>query len=310
MAQIRLGGVGLIAVLVWKLHASVVHVPTARDNWHVPSRYHRRGLTAPVAHLHTRAMDAPIAIPALVDNYIWLVPTAGGGALVVDPGDAVPVFAALDAHRLCLSAIFCTHHHRDHSGGIATLTRAFPVPVYAPANESVAAATHPVHGGMRIAVDDLTYNVLDIPGHTAGHIAFVGDGHVFCGDTLFSGGCGRLFEGTAAQLYASLRTLAELPADTAVYCGHEYTVANLRFALTVEPDNVALQERHAWACAQRAAGHPTLPSTIGRERAINPFLRTHIPAVRQPFASELDHKSDTETEVFARLRRRKDDFKG
>lgn len=255
-------------------------------------------------------MDTPIAIPALVTNYIWLVPTAGGGALVVDPGDAAPVFAALDAHKRQLSAIFCTHHHRDHSGGIPALTQKFPVPVYAPANEPVAGATHPVHGGMRIAVDDLTYAVLDIPGHTAGHIALVGHGHVFCGDTLFSGGCGRLLGGTAAQLYASLRTLAELPADTAVYCGHEYTVANLRFALTLEPGNVALQEHYAWACARRAAGQATLPTTIGRERAINPFLRTHIPAVREPHASGLDHKSDIENEVFARLRRRKDDFKG
>ena len=255
-------------------------------------------------------MDAIVGIPAFTDNYIWLVPTGVGRVLAVDPGDAAPVLAALKARDLRLSGILCTHRHHDHTGGIAALTSAFPVPVYAPANESVAGATHPVGGGMRIAVDDTAYTVLDIPGHTAGHIAFVGTGHVFCGDTLFSGGCGRLFDGTAAQLYRSLRNLAELPADTAVYCGHEYTVANLRFALTLEPDNVALQEYYTWACAQRAAGRPTLPSTIGRERAVNPFLRTHISAVREPLSSGLDHKSDIEIEVFARLRRRKDDFKG
>lgn len=255
-------------------------------------------------------MDTITGIPALTDNYIWLVPTGMGGAIAVDPGDAAPVLAALESHGLRLSAIFCTHRHHDHTGGVVALTRTFPVPVYAPANETVAGATHRVKGGMRIAVEGVAYEVLDIPGHTAGHIAFVGAGHVFCGDTLFSAGCGRLFDGTAAQLYASLRRLRELPADTAVYCGHEYTVANLRFALTVEPDNVALQEYYAWARAQRAAGRPTLPSTIRQERAINPFLRTHVPAIRGPLASGLDHKSDIDIEVFARLRRRKDDFKG
>lgn len=255
-------------------------------------------------------MDTITAIPAFADNYIWRVPTGAGRALVVDPGDAAPVFATLAREGLALSAILCTHHHRDHSGGIAALTQAFAVPVYAPAHEAVMGATHPVQGGVEIAIDAVRYKVLDIPGHTAGHVAFVGRGHVFCGDTLFSGGCGRLLGGTAAQLYASLRTLRELPADTAVYCGHEYTVANLRFALTLEPDNAALREYYAWACAQRALGRATLPTTIGRERAINPFLRTHIPAIRAAVASGLDHKSDIEAEVFARLRRRKDDFKG
>lgn len=255
-------------------------------------------------------MDAITGIPAFADNYIWLVPSAVGRVIIVDPGDAAPVFAALKTHAVRPSAIFCTHRHHDHTGGIPALTRAFPVPVYAPANEAVVGATHRIGGGIRIAVDDVAYTVLNIPGHTAGHIAFVGAGHVFCGDTLFSGGCGRLFDGTAAQLYTSLRTLADLPADTAVYCGHEYTVANLRFAITIEPDNIELQEHYAWARAQRAAGRPTLPSTIGRERAINPFLRTHIPTVGTPLASGLDHKSDIEIEVFARLRRRKDDFKG
>lgn len=255
-------------------------------------------------------MNAILGVRAFADNYIWLALTGANSVIAVDPGDAAPVFAALSAHGLALSAIFCTHHHRDHSGGIPALTREFPVPVYAPAHESVSGTTHPVAGGARIEVDGHLYTVLDIPGHTAGHIAFIGDGHVFCGDTLFSGGCGRLFDGTATQLYESLVTLAALPDETAVYCGHEYTVANLRFALMLEPENTALHDYFAWAMTEQDAGRATLPTTIGRERAVNPFLRTHMPAIRDQLASGLDLKSDIRAELFARLRRRKDDFKG
>lgn len=255
-------------------------------------------------------MNTILGVRAFADNYIWLVPTGADTAIAVDPGDAAPVFAALSAHGIGLSAIFCTHHHPDHSGGIPALARTFPVPVYAPARETVAGTTHPVAAGARIDVNGHCYTVLDIPGHTAGHIAFYGNGRVFCGDTLFSGGCGRLLGGTAAQLYRSLMALAALPDETAVYCGHEYTVANLQFALTLEPANAALRDHFTWALNERAAGRATLPTTIERERAINPFLRTHVPEIRDRLASGLDLRSDIRAEVFARLRRRKDDFKG
>ncbi|MBL0089021.1 MAG: hydroxyacylglutathione hydrolase [Ideonella sp.] len=219
-----------------------------------------------------------IALPAFTDNYIWMLHD-GQRALVVDPGDAEPVRAALLAQGLELSAILVTHHHPDHVAGIAALRDLLRGPVYGPARERIPVPFEPLRDGDQIEVVGCRFEVIDVPGHTAGHIAFVHrptDGAapiLFCGDTLFSGGCGRLFEGTATQMHESLSRLAALPGDTRVCCAHEYTQSNLRFAQAVEPDNAALADHVEHCRALRAQGLPTLPSSIGLELQINPFMR-------------------------------------
>ncbi len=227
---------------------------------------------------------AVTAVPAFDDNYLWLVhaPADPQQVLVVDPGDATAVKAALHAQGLVLAGILVTHHHGDHVGGVQALAAGAALPVFGPGNEDIEGITHFVQGGDRVELPELglSFAVLAVPGHTRGHIAYAGHGAVFCGDTLFSGGCGRLFEGTPAQMYASLGALAALPPETQVYCAHEYTASNLRFALAVEPDNAALVAYADEVAALRAAGRATVPTTVARERAINPFLRTTVPAVR------------------------------
>ncbi len=257
-------------------------------------------------------MKPVLHVRAFTDNYIWLIPGAADRVAIVDPGDATPVLQALQQKRLTPVAILCTHHHWDHSGGINEIRAHYPIPAYGPAGEKIAGLTHPVGEGDRVNLMELCqeYRVLDIPGHTAGHIAFYGQGRLFCGDTLFSAGCGRLFEGTAAQMHASLSKLAALPEQTEIYCGHEYTLANLKFALTVEPENQDARHYQRTAGQLREQALPTLPSTIGLERRINPFLRTDEPAVRQAAASRNGQKSDTGASIFATLRRWKDEFKG
>ena len=224
------------------------------------------------------------ALPAFTDNYIWMLHD-DRQAIVVDPGDAAPVAAALDAQGLALAAILVTHHHPDHVGGVAALRPRLQGPVYGPAREAIPQPFTPLADGDSVDVLGLRFQVIDVPGHTAGHIAYflpAGDGQaplLFCGDTLFSGGCGRLFEGTPAQMHQSLGRLAALPGDTRVCCAHEYTESNLKFANAVEPANAALA-RYTVACrALRADGLPTLPSTIAQERAINPFMRCDAPDV-------------------------------
>lgn len=224
------------------------------------------------------------ALPAFNDNYIWLLHD-DRRAIVVDPGDAAPVAAALDAGGLALAAILVTHHHADHVGGVAALRSRLQGAVYGPAREAIAQPFLPLTDGDCVDVLGLRLSVIDVPGHTAGHIAYYLPAHagqsplLFCGDTLFSGGCGRLFEGTPAQMHQSLSRLAALPSDTRVCCAHEYTESNLRFAHAVEPANAALG-RYMLACrALRADGRPTLPSTIAQERAINPFMRCDAPDV-------------------------------
>jgi hydroxyacylglutathione hydrolase len=225
-----------------------------------------------------------LAVPAFNDNYIWLIHD-GVHAAVVDPGDAGPVHAALKAHDLTLTAILLTHHHADHIGGVPSLLAQTPVPVFGPRHDGIDGITTALGEGDRVDVPglDLTLGVLDVPGHTLGHIAYVRDtpgAHwLFCGDTLFAGGCGRLFEGTPAQMTASLAKLAALPDDTLVYCAHEYTVSNLAFAQVVEPDNQGLALRMRDAASRRGSGLPTIPSTIVLERATNPFLRYTEPAI-------------------------------
>jgi hydroxyacylglutathione hydrolase len=252
------------------------------------------------------------ALPAFTDNYIWMLHD-GREALVVDPGDAAPVHAALDAQGLRLAAILVTHHHPDHVGGVDALRPRLEGPVYGPAREVIPAPFVPLEGGARITVLGVDFEVIDVPGHTAGHIAYFERSAarapiLFCGDTLFSAGCGRLFEGTPAQMAASLARLAALPGDTRVCCTHEYTLSNLRFAAAVEPGNRAIAE-HADACHARIdEGEPTLPSSIDRERQINPFLRCAEPAVVASARAQ-GAASDDGVAVFAALREWKNRFR-
>ena len=260
-------------------------------------------------------MATIIPVPAFSDNYVWIV-REGTLAIVVDPGDATPVLEYLDREGASISAIFATHHHRDHVGGVAALAERFGAPVFGPARESIPAITRGVCEDDRVEVRgvDEPFRVLDIPGHTSGHIAFVGrvDGEpvVFCGDTLFAAGCGKLFEGTAEQMWSSLGKLAALAPDTQVFCGHEYTLANLRFAAAVEPDNTAISQRVQREQAKRDRGLPTVPSTIGDELATNPFLRAPQPPVRAAAQAHAGRELTDDVAVFATLRAWKNGFAG
>jgi hydroxyacylglutathione hydrolase len=252
------------------------------------------------------------ALPAFDDNYFWLLHD-GAQALVVDPGAAPPVTDALHQRRLRLAAILVTHHHADHTGGVAALREATGAPVFGPARESIPEPFTPLTGGDRVPALGIGWRVIEVPGHTAGHIAYFADDVdgaplLFCGDTLFSGGCGRVFEGTPAQMLASLDALAALPANTRVCSAHEYTLSNLRFARAVEPANATLADYQRQCQSLRAQGLPTLPSSIGLERAINPFLRSRQAAVRQSVRAHAASASD-DVAVFAALRQWKNEFK-
>jgi hydroxyacylglutathione hydrolase len=246
-----------------------------------------------------------VPVPALADNYIWLVADAGGAAVVVDPGEAAPVGRVLQRDGLVLKAILLTHHHGDHIGGAAELAAASGAPVYAPRDPRIGLDAHRVGDGERVVLEApaLDLEVLEVPGHTATHIAFFGNGLLFSGDTLFSVGCGRLFEGTPAQMLASLDRLAALPGATLLCCGHEYTLANCAFALGQEPGNATLAARAEEAARQRAAGQPTLPVTLDLECATNPFLRIDAPELAAALGG------GDRVARFAELRRRKDEFR-
>jgi hydroxyacylglutathione hydrolase len=248
-------------------------------------------------------------LPAFEDNYIWCL-RRNGVLAVVDPGDADPVLGHLaqTGDRLC--AILITHHHRDHTGGITELTARHPVPVFAPAAEAIAGTTHPVSGGEQIAVPELgiDFDVLDVAGHTRGHVAYYRLGTLLCGDTLFGCGCGRLFEGTAAQLQTALQRIGVLPRLTFVYCAHEYTASGIRFAHAVEPGNAAVDSRGAEVARLRNLNLPTVPFTVADELATNPFLRCTEPEVIAAVRSRLSRAPANELEVFTELRAWRDRF--
>jgi hydroxyacylglutathione hydrolase len=253
-------------------------------------------------------------LPALQDNYIWLLADEAGRALVVDPGEAAPVLAAADG--LDLAAILLTHHHPDHIAGTAALRERWPgAVVFAPEDERIPGPCRRVADGERIGIGPWAFDAIAVPGHTRSHVAYYGseaggESLLFCGDTLFSLGCGRLFEGTPAQMHASLSRLAALPAETRVCCGHEYTEANARFALAVEPGNRELRG-HADAVRElRANDHPSLPGTLEVERACNPFLRVDSAEIRASLARHLGRETRDAVDAFGALRAWKDGFRG
>ncbi|HSS45865.1 MAG TPA: hydroxyacylglutathione hydrolase [Burkholderiales bacterium] len=250
-----------------------------------------------------------VPVPAFRDNYIWVIRNQHCAA-VVDAGDATPVLAYLEREKLELVSILCTHHHADHVGGNSGLLQRFRVPVYGPRHESISTLTHRLVEGDRVTVPQLglEFTVLDIPGHTAGHIAYYGANLLFCGDTLFACGCGKLFEGTARQMYTSLQKLVALPDETLVYCGHEYTLANIRFAKAADPDNPALIERETRACALREQGLPTVPSDIRLEKATNPFLRCNHPQIIKTATRAAGKSLNDPVAVFAAVREWKNRF--
>lgn len=248
-------------------------------------------------------------VPAFDDNYIWVLDD-GRRAIVVDPGDAQPVTDYLSARSLVLDTVLITHHHGDHVGGVTDLVRHGSARVIGPATEKLPGTVERVRGHDTLSLfdDSVHARVVDVPGHTAGHVAYLVESGglqapiLFCGDTLFSGGCGRLFEGTAAQMLTSLDQLAALAPDTLVCAAHEYTLSNLKFALAVDPGNTALAAHQATCQQLRAKAKPTLPSTIGLERQINPFLRVREPAVAERVAQHADLPKQTPVAVFAAMR--------
>ncbi|HEY5762841.1 MAG TPA: hydroxyacylglutathione hydrolase [Rhodocyclaceae bacterium] len=244
-----------------------------------------------------------VPIPAFRDNYIWAI-CRGDEVVVVDPGDDAPVRKFLAGRRL--AAILVTHHHADHVGGVAVLGGRNPV--FGPGAESITGVSEPLSGGEQITLPGVgvELRVLAVPGHTRGHIAYYGEGALFCGDTLFGAGCGRLFEGTPEQMHRSLKAFDTLPDDTLVYCAHEYTMQNLRFAVRVEPDNADIAARVARCNAARERGEPTVPSTLGEERRTNPFLRSEEAAVIR--AAQARGAGSEPVEVFAAIRAWRDEF--
>jgi len=248
-------------------------------------------------------------LPAFEDNYIWALVEDDGSAIVVDPGDAAPVLGAV-GEGLSLRGILLTHHHHDHIGGVPALLAEMPqLPVIGPRDDRIETATQRVGAGDTARIDDWVFEVHEIPGHTVSHIAFHGHQVLFCGDTLFSLGCGRLFEGTPMQMLDSLDRLAALPDATRVCCGHEYTVANAMFAQAVDPANDALRDRSVEAKRLRLDGKPTVPSTLAGERTCNPFLRIDAPAVRDAVAAHVGRPLRDRVDAFAELRRWKDGFR-
>ena len=256
------------------------------------------------------------AINAFNDNYIWALASKKNNQIaLVDPGDAAVCIDYIERNNLTLSAILITHHHSDHVGGIAKLleyakANAWSVTVYGPANERIAQLDVTLEENDIVTLAELNcqLNVIDLPGHTKGHIAYYNNDMVFCGDTLFSGGCGRLFEGTPEQMHSSLTKLANLPKSTLIYCAHEYTQANLAFALAVEPENCDLHNYAELVNFKRQQSQATIPSNIGLERKINPFLRCQEPTIKHAALAYTNQKQGSDSDVFAAIRAWKDNF--
>ncbi|MCX7121226.1 MAG: hydroxyacylglutathione hydrolase [Gammaproteobacteria bacterium] len=251
-------------------------------------------------------------IPIFKDNYIWiLVDDACKKAVIVDPGDARPVFDFLNQKNITPIAILLTHKHTDHTGGIGELYARYPfIKVYASQADEVAFTSDIISEKNTISFSEFKedFIVIDIPGHTLGHVAYYCKPHLFCGDTLFGAGCGRIFEGTPTQMFSSLRKLMALPDDTLIYCGHEYTVTNLEFALTVEPGNTDMQKRLNDAIELRSQNKPTLPSTIALEKKTNPFFRFNEPVAIQAVLKKAGRKLNTEVDIFYAMRKWKNEF--
>ena len=252
-----------------------------------------------------------IPLPAFEDNYIW-VWHDGRHAVAVDPGDPAPLIAFLDAHQLALSAVLITHHHRDHTGGNTVLRQRYKCAIYGPDNPRIPAITHVLRGGDPVDIPEagLHFEVLATPGHTLDHISYVGHGCLFCGDTVFGCGCGKLFEGSPATMASSLDAILALPDATRVCCAHEYTLSNIDFAKTIDGGNPALLERERADRALRAQGRPTLPSTLALEKATNPFLRFHDPDMTAFAAHYLNRLHPAPAEVFGAIRAAKDAWDG
>lgn len=260
-------------------------------------------------------MFAITPIPAFNDNYIWMISRPGSGQTwVVDPGDAHAVLKTLDNQHLKLAGILITHHHYDHTGGIEKLCARYPVPVYGPDNPAIQGITHPLRDKDSFDLEGIPFSVIATPGHTLDHIAYyireteTSSPALFCGDTLFAGGCGRLFEGTPEQMHASLSRLSQLPGNTRVFCAHEYTLANLEFALAVDPDNIFLQKRLNETAILRKRQSPTVPSTLDTELQTNPFLRCHIPTIIHAAEERGASKSDSCADILRVIREWKDNF--
>jgi hydroxyacylglutathione hydrolase len=246
------------------------------------------------------------AISAFKDNYVWLLAN-GKRCIAVDPGDAKPVLSYLKQHDLVLEALLITHHHWDHCNGIMSLRQQYALDVYGPSQEELPHCDHPLKHGDTVELPGFpSFEVLDIPGHTAGHIAFYTPGWLFCGDTLFTAGCGRVFTGTAQQMLSSLDQLNSLPAETLVYCGHEYTLKNLQFAQCVEPNNPAIAQRLRETQTLREQSLPSVPASLAIERLTNPFLRVREASVQQAVSQHSALALTDACEVFAQLRAWKD----
>ncbi|SFN39184.1 hydroxyacylglutathione hydrolase [Izhakiella capsodis] len=248
-----------------------------------------------------------IPVPALSDNYIWLLLNEMGDVLIVDPGEAKPVIDYLTRHQLVAQSILLTHHHHDHVGGVRELQQKYPeVKVYGPAETADKGAENIVSEGEKVFFGDLTFRVIHTPGHTLGHLSYYSHPYLFCGDTMFSGGCGRLFEGTPKQMYQSFQTINQLPGDTLICCAHEYTLSNMTFAKALWPENKEISDYYDEIKAMRRKKQITLPTTLQQERQINVFLMSQLIEIKNKL--NLNFNTEQPEQAFAALREKKDNF--